>query len=277
MILKTALFNWLTQIPDWKVLLRIPAIAYMTIALYAYFLGDRQIFLPQYATNAPLPTPPIVLLPDDRNCCITLVHYPQPNAQYTILYSHGNAEALGDVYPHLQRLKNLGFNVVAYDYRGYGASLGTPSEANTYGDITAAYRYTRDTLKVPADRIIVFGRSVGGGPSTYLASTQPIAGLILESAFISAFRVVLPFRLLPFDKYPNADRLAKITVPLLVIHGDRDQVIPFQHGQTLFQVAPGPKQLLTVPNADHNDVSEVGGPIYDQAIQDFAKNLPSHR
>jgi abhydrolase domain-containing protein 17 len=277
MILKTALFNWLTQIPDGKVLLRIPVIAYMTIALYAYFLGDRQILLPQYATNAPLPNPPIVLLPDDRNCCITLVHYPQPNAQYTILYSHGNAETLGDVYPHLQRLKNLGFNVVAYDYRGYGASLGTPSEANTYGDITAAYRYTRDILKVPADRIIVFGRSVGSGPSTYLASTQPIAGLILESAFISAFRVVVPFRLLPFDKYPNADRLAKITVPLLVIHGDRDQVIPYSHGQTLFQVAPGPKRWLTVPNADHNDVSAVGGPIYDQAIQDFAKNLPQSR
>ncbi len=276
MTLKTTLINWLTQVPDWKVLLRIPAIAYMTIAGYAYFFSDRQIFLPQYATNAPLPTPPISILPDDRDCCITLVHYPQPQAKYTILYSHGNGEALGDAYPHLQRLKNLGFNVVAYDYRGYGASLGTPSEANTYGDISAAYRYTRDRLKVPADRIILFGRSVGSGPSTYLASTQPIAGLILESAFISAFRVVVPFRLLPFDKYPNADRLVKITVPLLVIHGDRDQVIPFHHGQTLFQVAPGPKQFLTVPNADHNDVSEVGGAMYDQAIQDFATNLPSN-
>jgi abhydrolase domain-containing protein 17 len=223
MTLKTTLINWLTQVPDWKVLLRIPAIAYMTIAGYAYCFSDRQIFLPQYATNAPLPTPPISILPDDRHCCITLVHYPQPNAQYTILYSHGS-----------------------------------------------------DRLKVPADRIILFGRSVGSGPSTYLASTQPIAGLILESAFISAFRVVVPFRLLPFDKYPNADRLVKITVPLLVIHGDRDQVIPFHHGQTLFQVAPGPKQFLTVPNADHNDVSEVGGAMYDQAIQDFATNLPSN-
>jgi abhydrolase domain-containing protein 17 len=277
MTLKTTLLTWLTQTPNWKVLLRLPLIAYATIALYAYFFSDRQIFIPQYATNAPLPEPPIVVLPADRNCCITLVHYPQPQAKYTILYSHGNGEALGDIYPYLQRLKNLGFNVVAYDYRGYGASLGQPSEANTYGDIIAAYRYTRETLKVPADRIIVFGRSVGGGPSTYLASTQPIAGLILESTFTSVFQVVVPFRLLPFDKYPNVDRLAKITAPLLVIHGDRDQVIPFQHGQTLFQTAPGPKQFLTVPNADHNDVSEVGGRMYDQAIQDFATNLPNTR
>jgi abhydrolase domain-containing protein 17 len=272
MKIQITLLTWLTQTPNWKVLLRIPLIAYATIALYAYFFSDRQLFIPQYARNAPLPEPPIVVQDD-----MTLVHYPQPKAQYTILYSHGNGETLGDIYPYLQRLKNLGFNVVAYDYRGYGASRGKPSEANTYGDITAAYRYTRETLKVPADRIIVFGRSVGGGPSTYLASTQPIAGLILESTFISAFRVIVPFRLLPFDKYPNADRLAKVTAPLLVIHGDRDQVIPFQHGQTLYQTAPGPKQFLPIPNADHNDVSEVGGRMYDRAIQDFATNLPSNR
>jgi abhydrolase domain-containing protein 17 len=277
MTLKTTLINWLTQAPNWKVLLRIPLIAYATIAFYAYFFSDRQLFIPQYATNAPLPTPPIVVpAADGEN--ITLVHYPNPKAQYTILYSHGNGETLGDVYPYLLKLQNWGFNVVAYDYRGYGASSPSPpSETKTYADITAAYRYMRETLKVPADRIIVFGRSVGGGPSTYLASTQPIAGLILESTFISAFRVVVPFRLLPFDKYPNHDRLAKITVPLLVIHGDRDQVIPFHHGQALFQVAPGPKQFLPVPNADHNDVSEVGGRVYDQAIQDFAKNLPRNR
>ncbi len=277
MSLKSTLLTWITQAPNWQVLLRIPVIAYGTIALYGYCFSDRHIFLPQYATNAPLPAPPIVRLSNDGGCCLTLVHYPQPSAQYTILYSHGNGETLGDIYAYLQRLKNLGFNVVAYDYRGYGASLGTPSETKTYADITAAYRYTRETLKIPADRIIVFGRSVGGGPSIYLASTQPIAGLILESTFTSVFRVVVPFPLLPFDKYPNRDRLAKITVPLLVIHGDRDQVIPFHHGQTLFQTAPGPKQFLAVPNADHNDVSEVGGQQYDQAIQEFAANLPDNR
>jgi abhydrolase domain-containing protein 17 len=273
MSLKTALFNWLTQIPDWKVLLRIPIVAYITIGIYGYFFSDRQIFIPQYATNAPLPTPPIVL-PVTPTENITLVHYPKPQAQYTILYSHGNGETLGDVYPYLQQLKNLGFNVVAYDYRGYGASSpGAPAETKTYADITAAYRYTRETLKVPADHLIVFGRSVGSGPSTYLASTQPIGGLILESAFTSVFRVVIPFPLLPFDKFPNRDRLAKITVPVLIIHGDRDEVIPFQHGQTLYQTAPGPKQFLAVPNAGHNDVSIIGGTSYTNAIRSFTDRL----
>jgi abhydrolase domain-containing protein 17 len=273
MSLKTALLTWLTQTPNWKVLLRIPAIAYMTIALYAHFFSDRQIFIPQYATKAPLPSPPIVI-PSANGETITLVHYPNPKAQYTILYSHGNGETLGDIYPYLLQLKNLGFNVVAYDYRGYGASSpGSPTETKTYADVTAAYHYTIDTLKVSPDRLIVFGRSVGGGPSTYLASTQPIGGLILESAFISVFRVVVPFPLLPFDKFPNADRLAKITVPVLIIHGDRDQVIPFSHGQTLFQAAQAPKQFLPIPNADHNDVSEVGGSRYTQAIQDFATTI----
>jgi abhydrolase domain-containing protein 17 len=271
--LKTTILTWLTQAPNWKVLVRIPLIAYGTIALYAYFFSDRQIFIPQYATNAPLPAPPIVVPTADGER-ITLVHYTQPQARYTVLYSHGNGEALGDIYPYLLRLKKLGFNIVAYDYRGYGrSSPGAPSETKTYADITAAYRYTTETLKVPTDRIIVFGRSVGGGPSTYLATTQPIAGLILESTFTSVFRVVVPFPLLLFDKYPNRDRLAQIKVPLLVIHGDRDQVIPFHHGQTLFETAPGPKQFLAIPNADHNDVSEVGGRMYDQGIQDFAARL----
>jgi abhydrolase domain-containing protein 17 len=271
--LKTTILTWLTQTPNWKVLLRIPVIAYGTIAFYAYFFSDRQIFIPQYATNAPLPQPPIVV-PVTPTENITLVYYPNPKAQYTILFSHGNGEALGDAYAYHLQLRNLGFNVVAYDYRGYGASSpGAPSETKTYADITAAYRYTTETLKVPPDRIIVFGRSVGSGPSTYLASTQPIAGLILESAFTSTFRVVVPFPLLPFDKYPNRDRIAKLKVPLLVIHGDRDQVIPFHHGQTLFQTAPGPKQFLAVPNADHNDVSEVGGRMYEKAIQAFATQL----
>jgi abhydrolase domain-containing protein 17 len=273
MSLKTALFNWLTQIPNWQVLLRIPVIAYITIGIYAYFFSDRQIFIPQYATNAPLPETPIVL-PVTPTENITLVHYPKPQAQYTILYSHGNGETLGDVYPNLIQLQNLGFNVVAYDYRGYGASSpGAPTETKTYADISTAYRYTRETLKVPADRIIVFGRSVGSGPSTYLASTQPIAGLILESAFTSVFRVVIPFPLLPFDKFPNRDRLAKSTVPVLIIHGDQDEVIPFHHGQTLFQTALGPKQFLAIPNAGHNDVSTIGGTTYTNAIRSFADRL----
>lgn len=270
----TWFIHWLTQVPDRKVLIRLPIVAYLTLAGYAYFLADRQIFIPQYAANPPLPIEPIVVPVTEREN-ITLVYLKNPKATYTILYSHGNAQTLGSTYPYLLQLQSLGFNVLAYDYRGYGQSNGQATEQNSYQDILTAYNYAIQKLSIPTDRLIVFGRSVGGGPSTYLASQKPIAGLILESTFTSIFRVVVPFPLLPFDKFPNQARLKKVTVPLLIIHGDRDEVIPFSHGQTLFQTANPPKQFLPIPNAGHNDLSQVGGRPYEQAIQQFADHLSS--
>ncbi len=261
---------------SWLAIIRIPLLVYGLLAGYAYFFADRQMFLPQYANQAPLPQPPIRIDVTD-NAHITAVYLPNPKAVYTILYSHGNAETLGDIYPRLLQLKQLGLSVVAYDYRGYGASSGQPSEHNAYADIDAVYRYATETLKVNPDRLIVFGRSIGGGPSTYLASRKPIAGLILESTFISVFRVIVPFPLLPFDKFPNHNRIEQIQAPLLIIHGDRDQVIPFEHGETLFKSAKAPKQFLRIPGAGHNDVSEAGGAIYQQGIQDFVTTIAKNR
>ncbi|MBE9028426.1 alpha/beta hydrolase [filamentous cyanobacterium LEGE 11480] len=264
--------NWLTQIPDWKVLIRIPVLIYCTIAAYGFFFADRQMFIPQYASQAPLPKPPIAITTPNGEI-ITLVHLTHPQATHTILYSHGNAETLGSIYPHLLKLKDLGFNVIAYDYRGYGLSQGTPSETNAYQDIEATYKYATEQLQIPSRRIILFGRSIGGGPSTYLASQKPIAGLILESTFTSIFRVVIPFPLLPFDKFPNRDRIAQVKAPVLIIHGNRDEIIPFEHGKILFQAASNPKQFQAIPNAGHNDVSDIGGIIYSQAIKDFVAKI----
>lgn len=266
---------WLPQLRYWPVI-GLPLLAYGLLASYAYCFADRQIFLPQYANQAPLPQPPI-RIPVADNAHITAVYLTNPKATYTILYSHGNAETLGDIYPRLLKFQQLGLSVVAYDYRGYGASSGQPSEHNAYADIDAVYRYTTETLKVNPDRLIVFGRSIGGGPSTYLASRKPIAGLILESTFTSVFRVVVPFPLLPFDKFPNRDRIERIQAPLLIIHGDRDPVIPFEHGEILFKSASAPKQFLRIPGAGHNDVSEAGGLIYQQGIQNFIATIAKNR
>jgi abhydrolase domain-containing protein 17 len=262
--------NWLNI--NKHMLWRIPLIAYVTLVMYAYWFTDRQIFLPQYAENQPLPQPPLRLMTRDREE-ITAIHLPNPQAKYTILYSHGNAETLGDVYPGLVEFQSWGFSVFSYDYRGYGLSAGQPSVTKAYADADAAYDYVVNKLKVPPDRIIIFGRSVGSGPSTYLASRYPSAGLILESAFTSTFRVVVPIKILPFDKFPNQARLAQIRRPILVIHGTQDQVIPFSHGQALYQTARDPKIFLQIDGADHNNVGMVGGDRYRQTIQDFAQNL----
>jgi abhydrolase domain-containing protein 17 len=264
--------SWFTRFPSWHLLWRIPLISYLTLAGYAYFFSDRQIFLPQYAENSPLPQPPIELMTRDQEK-ITAVHLPNPKAKYTILYSHGNGETLGDIYPKLLKLRDLGFSVFAYDYRGYGLSQGKPSVDKAYRDIDAAYEYVINTLKIPADRIIVFGRSVGSGPSVYLASRQASAGLILESAFTSTFRVVVPVKILPFDKFPNQERLPKVKVPILIIHGTEDEVIPFSHGQALYQTASQPKTFLTIEGAGHNDVTLVGADRYFNALRNFANAL----
>ncbi|MEO0378100.1 MAG: alpha/beta hydrolase, partial [Cyanobacteria bacterium P01_A01_bin.17] len=158
-----------------------------------------------------------------------------------------------------------------YDYRGYGTNSGTPSEQGVYRDIEAAYDYLVDELALSPSQIIVQGQSVGGGPSTYLATQKPVAGLILESSFTKIFRVLLPFPILPFEKFPNVDRLAKVNCPVLVIHGQADHIIAFKHGQELFEAALEPKQSFWVPEAHHNNVQAVAGATYRQTLQDFSQ------
>jgi pimeloyl-ACP methyl ester carboxylesterase len=167
--------DWLMTAGHWLGLLRLPLIAYSVLAGYAYFFADRQIFLPYLARNADLAVAPLQLQTQD-GATIAALHLTHASARYTLLYSHGNAETLGDIYPRLQRIRDLGFNVLAYDYRGYGQSLGTPSEQAAYRDIEAAYGYLTQTLQVLPGQILVLGRSVGGGPSTYLAEHHPVGG-----------------------------------------------------------------------------------------------------
>ncbi|MGI0490271.1 alpha/beta hydrolase [Alkalinema pantanalense CENA528] len=267
-------FDWTTWIIgywSWWRVLRIFLLGYGTIAAYGYFLSDRQMF------PAPTPSytdrPDILKLTTSNQQQISALYLNHPTAQYTLLYSHGNGEDLGSIRPHLTKLNQLGLRIFAYDYRGYGTSQGQPSESATYDDIQTAYNYLTTHLKTPPKKIILMGRSIGSGPSVHLATQKPVAGLILESAFTSIFRVIIPFPVLPFDKFPNRDRLPQVRCPVLIIHGTQDSVIPFHHGQTLYETANPPKTLLTIAGADHNDVSGVGGRQYWQGIQAFQKQL----
>jgi fermentation-respiration switch protein FrsA (DUF1100 family) len=144
-----------------------------------------------------------------------------------IFFAHGNAEDLGYIKSRLEKIRDLGFSVFAYDYRGYGTSEGTPTEKAAYQDIQTAYNYLTQTLKITPQQIIVFGRSVDGGSAVDVASKKPVAGLIVESSFTSIFRVVVSVPLLPFDKFTNLDKIKKVNCPVLIIHGKSDEIIPF--------------------------------------------------
>ncbi|HEY9645191.1 MAG TPA: alpha/beta hydrolase [Chroococcidiopsis sp.] len=259
---------------SWKRLGRSLLFLYAFFALYVFFRADRMIFLPPPASY--LDSPDILKLPVNDREHISALYLPNPKARYTLLYIHGNAEDLGQVRPVLDRLHEWGFSVFAYDYRGYGTSLGTPGEAHAYEDAEAAYAYLTQQLKIAPAQIIVYGRSVGGGSATELATQQPIAGLILESSFTSAFRVVLPVPLLPFDKFTNLDKLQAIHCPILVIHGAADTTIPIAHGQRLYAAAHAPKQSLWVDGAGHDDLTWVAGDRHRQSLLAFQDLVESH-
>ncbi len=233
------------------------------------------IFLPQPASYQD--TQEILKVPVTHTEQISAIFLPNSQAAYTLLYIHGNAEDLGDIRPVLDRLHGWGFSVFAYDYRGYGTSDGKPAEKNAYQDAAAAYSYLTQQLNIPPERIIVYGRSVGGGSATELATQYPIAGLILESTFTSAFRVVVPFPLLPFDKFPNLDKMPQIRCPVLVMHGQADQTIPLEHGQTLYEAASEPKLSLWVAAAGHNDFTWVAGEQHRQALRSFQQMVEAQQ
>lgn len=256
---------------SWKRLIRSIIFVYGFLCFYAFFLTDRQIFQPQSTSYQD--SREILKLNSTPEVQISAIYLPNPKGVYTILYSHGNAEDLGDIRPILTTIRSLGVSVFAYDYQGYGTSQGKPSESESYKDIEAAYNYLTQKLGVPPQKIIIYGRSVGGGPSVDLASRKPAAGLILESTFISAFRTVTVIPIFPFDKFANLNKIEQVNCPVLVIHGKADEVIPFWHGEKLFASAKEPKLSLWIETAGHNDLTNVAGELYLESLRKFIQLL----
>ena len=252
-----------------KSVLILALVSYAVLAVYAWVTADRQIFFP------PLPSYTLsslgaTLVPTGDGAEIATLHLPNPGAELTILFSHGNAEDLGHALPFLEALRETGYSVIGYDYRGYGASRGGRATAEgTYSDIEAVYRYATEQLRIPADSIVLFGRSVGSGPTTHLAARHEVGGMIVENAFTSAFVVVTRVPLLPFDRFPNLENMRRVTCPVLVIHAMNDEIIPLGHGRRLYEAAPDPKRHLWVEGAHHNDIAIVGGQTYWRAIREF--------
>lgn len=265
--------RWLVGELSWQRMLKSILFVYVCVGLYAYFGSDRMIFLPPPASYRD--TPEILKLTTVDGDRISAIYLPNPTATHTLLYIHGNAEDLGQILPVLQTLREIGFSVFAYDYRGYGTSEGMPSERNAYEDIDAAYRYLTEKLGISPSQIIAYGRSVGGGSAIDLASRKPLGGLVVESSFVTAFRVMTRIPLFPFDKFANLGKIRWVNCPVLIMHGTTDEVIPFWHGQQLFDAVRAPKQALWVENGGHNDLAEVAGNRYLTALQEFRDTLRS--
>jgi uncharacterized protein len=205
---------------------------------------------------------------------------PVKGSRLTVLLCHGNA---GNVSHRLDRAllfrSRLNVDTLLFDYRGYGRSDGSPDEEGTYRDGRAAYHWLI-ARGIGPERVVLFGESLGSAVALQLAVEVEAGALVLESPFASIpdmARAVYPFLpLWPFvrTRYDNVAKVGRLRMPLLVLHGERDEVVPFAHGRRVFDEAPEPKQFFAIPGASHNDTYAVGGEPYWRALREFLEGLP---
>jgi hypothetical protein len=194
-----------------------------------------------------------------------------PGSQVVILFAHGNAEDMGHGRVHAAGYADLGASILTFDYPGYGLSSGRPSEEGAYAAVDAAYEHLTQERGFPPEAIIAHGRSLGGGVVVDLASRRRVGGLVMESSFVSAYRVMTRWPLVPVDQFANLSKLGSVDAPVLVIHGGRDRVVAPWHGRRLFEAVPEPRRdSLWVEEAGHNDLEAVAGAAYWRTLARFA-------
>ncbi|XP_051141192.1 uncharacterized protein LOC127258405 [Andrographis paniculata] len=192
-----------------------------------------------------------------RGTEIVAVYVKNPAAKLTVLYSHGNAADLGQMYDLFNELSiHLHVNLMGYDYSGYGQSTGKPSEQNTYADIEAAYECLQQTYGVKEEDIILYGQSVGSGPTLDLAfRLSKLRAVVLHSPILSGLRVMYPVKhTYWFDIYKNIDKIPLVQCPVLVIHGTKDDVVNCSHGKQLWELCKEKYEPLWIKGGNHCDL-----------------------
>ena len=250
-----------------KWLLTLAAVGYAA-ALAALFLLQRAILFPIPSSQRIAPAAagfPHVeehLLTTTDGEKIVVWHMPAKPGRPVILYFHGNGDYLAGFFARFRDFMADGSGIVAPAYRGYSGSTGRPSEQGLLQDAEATYAFA--AARYEADRIAVWGFSLGTGPAVALAAEHPVDRLILEASYSSIADVaasafpLLPVRWLMKDPFRSDRRIARVRVPLLAMHGARDATIPIAFGERLFALASEPKQFVRFPEGGHNDLDDFG-------------------
>ena len=187
-----------------------------------------------------------------------------------VMILHGNAGHAGYRFPKFAALMEAGFNVLFLEYRGYGGNPGNPTESGLKQDTAAAIRYLEDQ-GFPTTQVVLYGESLGSGLAIDQASNKRFAAVVLEAPYTSIADVAqdhywfLPARWLTRDRFDSLSKIKQINAPLLILHGNKDQVIDPEHGRRMFAAASEPKTAVFVPGAGHNDLyeSDVGATVID--------------
>ena len=261
---------------------------YLCILVLLRLFEHHLVYFPgqQRSLTAPparldLPIERVEIPTEDK---VTLVGWvipaPSDSSGLWLLICHGNAGNLSefDRPLHYAGLRQLGLSLLAFDYRGYGESDGEPSEQGLYRDAEAAYRFLREVRGVTADRIVIFGHSLGSAVAIDLAAGHPAAGLIVEGALTSAtdrggeLYPYIPVRWIARSRFSSLDKVSGIRVPKLFLHADRDDVIPLDHGRRLFEAAPEPKTFVELQGG-HADAFDADSTRYFASIAEFLTPL----
>lgn len=245
------------------------------LAAAGYLIGVAVLFFAQRSFIFPIPpvgrtSPEAAGFPQAEEHVLTTTdgekvivwHVPAGPGHPVVLYFHGNGDYLAGFFDRFREIIADGTGVVALSYRGYAGSSGRPSEQGLLLDATAAYAFT--TARYGADRIVVWGFSLGTGVAVALAAEHPVGKLILEAPYTSiADLAALQFRFVPVrwlisDSFRSDQRIARVRVPLLIMHGARDPAIPISFGERLFALAHEPKQFVRFADGGHNDLGNYG-------------------
>jgi fermentation-respiration switch protein FrsA (DUF1100 family) len=252
--------------------------AYAVVCVVVFSLQAKFIYFPsrEYWTTPDeigLAYEEVELVTEDG---VTLAAWdvPQEGATATVLFAHGNAGNIADRVGSIKAFHDLGYSVFIFDYRGYGGSRGSPNERGTYRDADAAWRFLTETRGLAPERIVLFGRSLGGAVAIELATRQSPGALVVESTFTSLVDVgkihyrFLPVRLLCVHRYESVDRVARVTCPKLFIHSVDDSLVPIENGRRLFEAAAPPKAFMETPGG-HNSGGFEYSPEYTLRLQEW--------
>jgi fermentation-respiration switch protein FrsA (DUF1100 family) len=240
------------------------AIGYLAVGAIMFFAQRALMYFPENLRTAPaaagLRQAEEVML-DSGGEKIIAWHVPPRGNKPVVLYFHGNGGALQHRVARFRKIIADGTGLVGLSYRGYGGSTGQPTEAGLIEDARAAYAFAAE--RYPG-RIVAWGESLGTGVAVALAAEKPISRLILESPYSSTVDVAaaqywfLPVRFLMKDQFRSDLRIAHVTAPVLIMHGDADRTIPIRFGQRLFSLIPGKKRMVRFPGGGHNDLDAFG-------------------
>ena len=239
---------------------------YVSAAIVLYLVQRSLLYFPDTAHTTPaqagLAAAEEVQLVAADGVHISAWHVAAKDGKPVILYFHGNGGSLHYRVERFKRLTADGIGLVALEYRGYGGNPGSPSERGFIADAEAAYAFA--AAHYPAKAIVAWGESLGGGVAVALAAQKPIGRLILEAPFTSAAAVAalqywyMPVRLLMKDQFRSDARIAKVTAPLLILHGVHDRVVPYTMGDRLFSLANEPKHIVRFLDGGHEDLDANG-------------------